>query len=117
MVASVAAGILNDLGYDTRIATSTGEALDLMSHGEKIDLLFSDVVMPDDLNGFELARAAAKVQPSIKVLLTSGFSKFRGIEPEDEDSRWLAENILAKPYNRQELATSVRKILDTRTSA
>jgi len=47
-----------------------------------------------------------------KVLLTSGFSKFRGMEPVDEESRILAENILSKPYNRQELASSVRRVLD-----
>ena len=112
MVASVAADILNDLGYQTAIATSTSDALNVISNGRKIDLLFSDVVMPGDLSGFEFARAAVRIQPSIKILLTSGFSKFRGMEPEDEDSRWLAANILAKPYNRHELVSSVRKVLD-----
>ena len=112
MVASVAADILNDLGYQTAIATSTSDALNVISQGRKIDLLFSDVVMPGELSGFEFVRAAVRIQPAIKILLTSGFSKLRGIEPEDEDSRWLAANILAKPYNRHELASSIRKILD-----
>lgn len=111
MVANVAAGILKELGYETRVATNTEEALELVSSGQQIDMIFSDVVMPDDRNGFEFAKAANQIRP-MKVLLTSGFSKFRGMEPVDEESRILAENILSKPYNRQELASSVRRVLD-----
>ncbi|MBO6555228.1 MAG: PAS domain-containing protein [Pseudomonadales bacterium] len=111
MVANVAAGILSELGYETRVATNTEDALTLVSSDDQIDLIFSDVVMPDDRNGFEFAKAVNKIRP-MKVLLTSGFSKFRGMEPVDEESRLLSENILSKPYNRQELASSVRRVLD-----
>lgn len=112
MVANVAANILRELGYQTEVALSSEEALRRVSEGTKIDLLLSDVVMPEDHNGFQLASEVTQIRPSIRVLLTSGFSKFKGIEPADEESRWLADNILTKPYNRQELATSVRKVLD-----
>lgn len=111
MVANVAAGILKELGYETRVATNTDDALALLSSDCQIDLIFSDVVMPDDRNGFEFAKAVNQIRP-MKMLLTSGFSKFRGMEPVDEESRILAENILSKPYNRQELASSVRRVLD-----
>ena len=52
MVANVAAGILNELGYETLVATNTDDALELVSGEHHIDLIFSDVVMPDDRNGF-----------------------------------------------------------------
>ncbi len=112
MVANVAAGILSELGYKTRIATSSSDALEIITAGVDVDLIFSDVVMPDDLNGFEFARAVSKVRPNIRIQLTSGFTKFRGVEADDEISRILAANVLTKPYNRQELAASVRRSLD-----
>ena len=112
MVADVAAGILSELGYETEVAPNSEEALRRVSEGRKVDLLLSDVVMPGDKNGFELAREVVSIRPSIRVLLTSGFSKFKGIEPVDEESRALAENILSKPYNRKELSSSVRRVLD-----
>ncbi len=117
MVANVAAGILRELGYTTEVVTSSRDALDMIASQQKFDLLFSDVVMPDDLNGFELAKAVHSVQPALKILLTSGFSKFRGIEPIDAESSYLAANILSKPYNRQELASSVRLILDNNSNS
>lgn len=112
MVANVAAEILRELGYTTKVVTRSSDVLELISRQLKFDLLFSDVVMPDDLSGFELAKAAHSVQPTLKILLTSGFSKFRGIEPRDQESSYLSRNILSKPYNRQELASSVRSILN-----
>lgn len=115
MVANVAASILRELGYSTQVTTNTRQALAHIKDNEDIDLIFSDVVMPDDLNGFEFAREAGRIRPELKVLLTSGFSKFKGLEPEDQDSKLLAQNILSKPYNRQELAASVRKILDSQS--
>ncbi|MFT7221539.1 MAG: CheY-like chemotaxis protein, partial [Candidatus Azotimanducaceae bacterium] len=115
MVANVAASILSELGYSTKVTTNTRQALAHIKENEDVDLIFSDVVMPEDLNGFEFAREASRIRPDLKVLLTSGFSKFKGLEPEDAESKLLAQNILSKPYNRQELATSVRKILDSQS--
>lgn len=111
MVGRVAEGILKELGYKTQLVTTTDEALELLK-SNRFDLLFSDVVMPENLNGFELAQAALKVQPSIKIQLTSGFSKFRNMEPDDDNSKKLAENILQKPYNRTELEQAVRRALN-----
>ena len=107
MIADVAAGILNELGYSTRIATNATEALQRIEESPP-DLLFSDVVMPGGLNGFQLAEKARAIQPGLRILLTSGFNKYASNESEYGD---LEADTLTKPYNRQELADSVRNAL------
>ena len=75
-----------------------------------VDLLFSDVVMPDGMDGFELAERVRSRWSSIKVLLTSGFTG-------DQMSRRTGEvrttsRLLDKPYDLEELARAVREALD-----
>ncbi len=100
---------LQSLGY--RIITSTGakQALELLDNEPTISLLFSDVVMPGGMNGYELANEVTAKRPAIKVLLTSGFTE-----------RTIAKNGLArfnahllnKPYSQFELAHQIRELLD-----
>jgi len=100
---------LSGLGYQTRLATSAAQALEILEAGEEIHLLFSDVVMPGGINGYELAQQATKQWPDLKVLMTSGFT-----------SKTMNQNGLAnfsayllnKPYRVGELAQRVRLVLD-----
>jgi len=100
---------LSDLGYHTSIAKNAAQALDILSGDSEFDLLFSDVVMPGGMNGYELAQAAVQAHPTIKVLLTSGFT-----------SKTIARNGLAKfatdlldkPYRKKDLAQRIRYLLD-----
>jgi len=104
---------LQMLGYNTLVANSAKEALNLLSTNDGVDLIFSDVVMPG-IDGFELSFAAVKQQPSIKILLTSGFSSkhMEYANGKQEIYLKLAEKLLGKPYNLDELAVAVRCTLD-----
>jgi PAS domain S-box-containing protein len=107
----IASNILQDAGYTALKTDSVHEALEILNSDARIDLLFSDLVMPDGLNGIALAMAAEVLRPDIKVLLTSGFSG------QLFDKRSLAKwgsDLLPKPYSSAALKTSVRAKLDER---
>ena len=110
----VAVSHLESLGYRTLSAASGRQALEVLQEHPQIDLLFSDVVMPGSMDGFSLAQEALKSCSGIKVLLASGFSLNREGTEEDDNSLYekLSRNLLAKPYNRSELAKAVRRTLD-----
>jgi two-component system NtrC family sensor kinase len=96
---------LRDLGYTTMTATSAQAALDLLRGGWRVDLLFSDVVMPGGMNGLQLSVEARRLRPKLKVLLTSGYTA--GIEATSTEDIPL----LTKPYDRGQLASQLRAVL------
>ena len=104
---SVAARHLAALGYAVHEADSGPAALDVLRSGARVDLLFTDIVMPGGMTGAALAQAARQVRPSLKVLFTTGFARIAedGSEPEPSP-------LLRKPYRRQALAEQVRAALD-----
>ena len=106
----VATIYLSDLGYRVLQATNPRQALAFLQGSEKIDLLFSDIVMPGAMNGYDLVEAALELRPELKVLLVSGYT------PEDNDlnphARHLTAMRLGKPYGRVELAQRIRLELD-----
>lgn len=110
----IASSMLEGLGYKTLSAENGKLALEVLKSNREIDLLFSDVVMPGDMDGYQLAIAAMEINSSIRVLLTSGFTmrkEKRGVD-NDSFSRGLTDALLSKPYNKFELATAVRRALD-----
>ena len=64
---------LRELHYSVVVSRNASEALSHLSSGERIDVLFSDVVMPGEMNGAQLALEARRLRPELKVLLTSGY--------------------------------------------
>ena len=76
---------------------------------EPIHLLLTDIVMPGEMDGRELAWAAGRRRPLMKILLTSGFpdARFSGL-----GSRVSASRLLSKPYRKEELLRSVRAAID-----
>ena len=107
-VRGYAVGTLESLGYQVTTAVNGQEALDKLARDTKFDVLFSDVVMPGGISGRDLAERAHKMQPDMKVLLTSGYAldvlAARG--PLNEKLM-----ILNKPYRKAELAVRLREIL------
>jgi CheY-like chemotaxis protein len=96
------------LGYRTLAAGNASEALAIIDSGEKIDLLFTDVVMPGTVNGRQLAIEALNRRPSLKVLYTSGYAK----DAMTHDGRLDADVLLlAKPYRKVDLARMIRNAL------
>lgn len=109
-----AATFLNGLGYNTIVAGSGAEALEVLASDQHVDLMFSDVVMPE-LNGFELSAEALKLHPDLVVLLASGFTSDQ-MQMKDVNQQLyqqLVKNLLRKPYTLNEMAVSIRRILDS----
>lgn len=100
---------LSDLGYHTSVAKNATQALEILAGDNEFDLLFSDVVMPGGMNGYELAQAAVQAHPAMKVLLTSGFTSkttaHNGLAK-------FSAHLLDKPYRKKDLAQRIRHLLD-----
>jgi CheY-like chemotaxis protein len=89
-------------------ANSGQAALDILHSDRKIDLMFSDVVMPGGMSGTELVQAARRLRPGIRTLLTTGFAEAsRRNQMQFAD----AGDVITKPYRRQELASKLRGLL------
>jgi PAS domain S-box-containing protein len=107
-VRGMAVSSLEGLGYRVHEAPDGKSAIEVLSKVDQIDLLFTDMIMPNGMNGHELIRAAREMRPSLKVLLTSGYSdQFIKTADGAPDVR-----LLSKPYRRDGLATAVRAALD-----
>ena len=108
-VRSILVQAFTQLGYRVFAAANGPEALRVWEKEEgKIDLLFSDVVMPGGLNGLQLARKLREKKPDLKVILASGYSKeaLDGVNIEKERMLYLC-----KPFDLQVLAACVREAL------
>ena len=105
----VACRTLRGLGYVAVEACSAEQALAMLDEGLAIDLLFTDMVMPGGLSGRALADQAWERQPTLPVVLTSGYV-------DDEPASAPADagllTVLYKPYRRQELAAKIREALE-----
>jgi len=98
--------MLTGLGYDVTTATNAAEALEVIHSDAKIDLLFTDVVMPGGVSGVSLARTSREIRPDLRVLLTSGFVGEGAVIENAEFP------LLDKPYETALLAAKLRKLLD-----
>ncbi|RLA41371.1 MAG: hybrid sensor histidine kinase/response regulator [Gammaproteobacteria bacterium] len=99
--------ILSQQGYNVLPASNCSEALQLLE-GNSVDLMFSDVVMPD-MDGYELAMIVAEKYPTIKIQMTSGFTDDRQHGIGDNS---LHQNLLVKPYRALALLGKIRDLLD-----
>jgi CheY-like chemotaxis protein len=102
--------MVTDLGYKVLTADNPIEALAVLRRPDKpIDLLFSDVMMPQ-MSGVQLAAQARALRPGLKVLLSSGHSR------ESLMHRTVFDDslpLLAKPYSQADLAAQLRAVFDT----
>ncbi len=107
-VRSLARELLTRTGYVVHEAADAGAALEVLAR-EPIDLLLTDVILPGDSNGPELARVARSRTPDLSVLFMSGYSR-DAIRPEDDQ---LADvELVAKPFTGRTLAARVRAAID-----
>jgi len=104
---------LQMLGYKVLTASDGNEALKILNESSEIELLFSDVVMPGGVNGYELAELAEKRYPKLKILLTSGYTQKVINKDGQSQLEWrrFESQLLSKPYTRKELANRIRKML------
>lgn len=102
--------MLLDRGYEVLTAATGTEALDVWRRNrDRIDLVFTDMIMPEGISGADLARQLRQEQHDLKILYTSGYST-------DFVSRKVdllpGTNFLQKPYAPQQLIRAVRENLD-----
>jgi PAS domain S-box-containing protein len=103
-VQEIAGLLLQQLGYRVLFAESASAALQLLGSGEVVDLVFTDVVMPGELDGLALARRVKETFPDIAILLTSGYAR-------SANTLEAGFSIVRKPYQVSILARAVREAL------
>jgi PAS domain S-box-containing protein len=101
-VATVTRHRLEELGYTVIQAGDVRAALARLAETDKVDLVFSDIVMPGGLSGIDLARRLARERPDLPVLLTTGFAEELSASEGGD-----LPPVLRKPYSRFELATAL----------
>jgi two-component system cell cycle sensor histidine kinase/response regulator CckA len=95
-------------GYRVLEAESSFEAVHLIEHDARVDLLLTDFSLPDG-NGNELARALRRVLPELKVLIATGHPEQRATLREDERTA-----VINKPFDLQQFGALVHRLLDTK---
>lgn len=104
-VRELAETMLASAGYAVVSAPSGEQALDLLEHGDAVDLVFTDVMMPGGMNGLQLADQVRARRPGTPILVTTGYMD------ELPASRGPRLDILSKPYRQEDLLARVRAIL------
>jgi CheY-like chemotaxis protein len=99
---------LRDLGYTVVQASDAVQALAVLEIQPRVDLLFTDIVMPD-MNGRRLADEAMRRRPDIKVLYTTGYTRNAIVHNGMLDAEVA---FLPKPFTFEQLALKVRQVLD-----
>ncbi len=100
--------ILSELGYTILQASECEEALAILKTEQRIDLLFTDVVLPGR-TGKQLADEAEKLRPGLKVLFTTGYSRNAIVHHGRLDA---GLELISKPFTFEQLATRVRDVID-----
>ena len=105
-VGDVVEAMLGDLGHQVRRAANADAALALLNAGEPVHLMITDLIMPGDKSGVDLAREAVSRYPRLPVILSSGYTG---------ETLSLAEGapwpLLRKPYGAEDLATIVEDVM------
>jgi CheY-like chemotaxis protein len=101
--------LLEELGYSVLAARNGVEALDRLKDDGRIDILFTDVVLPQGMNGRALSVEAAALRPALPVLFTTGYARNAIIHNGRLDP---GVQFLAKPYAQREIAQKLRSAID-----
>ncbi len=104
---------LSELGYAVLEAPDAEAALVILSSASRIDLLFTDVVLPGE-SGRVLVDKAVLLRPGLKVLFTTGYSRDAIVHQGRLDA---GVQLISKPFTYDQLAARVRDTLDLPSSA
>jgi CheY-like chemotaxis protein len=102
-VKNVAVSLLEQLGYKTIAVESATEALDVLASGQMVNLVFTDVALPGQLDGLALARKVTDRYGGIPIVLTTGYTRAFDSEPEFP--------VLRKPYQIAALGRLIHQAL------
>ena len=111
-VRNISVDALRELGYTVIHADGAAEALRMIEEHPKIDMLFTDIIMPE-MNGRQLADRAVARKPDLKVLYTTGYTRNAVVHNGVLDP---GVAFLPKPFTIDQLAVKVRQVLDARVA-
>jgi CheY-like chemotaxis protein len=112
LIRFVISAYLQECGFRVYEAGDAAEAIEIMEADRAaIDLVFSDVAMPGDMDGFGLAQWIRKNRPGLAVVLTSGDAK------KSATAKDLCENepFFAKPYDVAQVVAQIRRLIETKS--
>ena len=95
---------------EIKVAHRASTALELLREGQKVDLVFSDIMMPGGMDGLELAEVMKKEFPEVPILLTSGYGDVTG------NAVARGFHVVPKPYRMEELRMRLGGLLSTRST-
>lgn len=99
---------LKELGYEVLEAANGPEALTILEGARSVDLVFTDLVMPGGMSGYDLCEQIRKRDYNVKLLLTSGYAE-ESTRP--DKLKWEHLSILSKPYRQADLARRIKQAL------
>jgi PAS domain S-box-containing protein len=100
---------LVELGYEVLQAPDGVTAISLLEQGLRVDIVFTDVIMPGGVSGFDVIRRAIELDPKTKALLTSGYTE--DVAMNEEQAGGSEIRMLRKPYRQMELKRTIREVL------
>jgi CheY-like chemotaxis protein len=109
-LANLAGELFEHWQFDIKVVHRASAALRLLRAGQKIDLVFSDIMMPEGMSGLELAQVMKREFPRLPVLLTSGYSDVAA------DAVTKGFQVIRKPYRMEELGVRLRSLLGTHST-
>ncbi len=104
-VGALVGEMLRDLGFEVTVVASASAALGALADQRPIDLVFSDIMMPGPMTGFQLAREVQARRPGLPVLLTSGYAEAA------RETGAEAFPVIGKPYDLERLDRAIRDLL------
>jgi CheY-like chemotaxis protein len=102
-IARLAAEILQAHGHRVQVAGDARQALETLAGSEMPDFVFSDLVMPGDMNGFDLAQIVRRDHPMVGVLLATGYSEAAA------QAKAQGYALLSKPYGPASLESAIQR--------
>ncbi len=108
-VRTYSSGVLRELGYTVIEAGDAASALAALEEHPRVDLLFTDVVLPGGVHGHKLAAQVRERRPGVQVLFTSGYTRNAIVHNGRLDP---GVQLITKPFTYEDLALRVRRLLD-----
>jgi signal transduction histidine kinase/CheY-like chemotaxis protein len=108
-IRDIASKVLHDMGCEVHSFSEAQEALKYLEAGPDVDLLFTDIVTGNGLDGIGLAALAKRVRPAMKIIFTSGYTRsgpFARRLPADDD-------YVTKPWSRHSIAAAMTQAFST----
>jgi PAS domain S-box-containing protein len=109
-VAELVDAMLDELGHEVIRAEHAEAALEILNAGEPVDLMLTDLIMPGDKSGVELAREAVRLRPRLPIILSSGYTG--EVLTAAEHTPW---PLLRKPYGPEQLAGAIAELTSAKT--